>query len=80
MKTKLCPKTGQSLPSGCPKIDPHDLSVKLEHAIGFLSEDMKVKVTLKFRGREMPHTVRARDRVSRPSGLMPLALLPPEGL
>ena len=39
-----------------PKIDPHDLSVKTEHAIGFLCEDMKVKVTLKFRGREMAHT------------------------
>ena len=39
-----------------PKIDPHDLSVKLGHAIGFLCEDMKVKVTLKFRGREMAHT------------------------
>ena len=39
-----------------PKIDPHDLSVKLEHAIGFLCEDMKVKVNLRFRGREMAHT------------------------
>ena len=39
-----------------PKIDPHDLSVKLEHAIGFLCDDMKVKVTLRFRGREMAHT------------------------
>jgi translation initiation factor IF-3 len=39
-----------------PKIDNHDLSVKLQHAIGFLCEDMKVKVTLKFRGREMAHT------------------------
>jgi translation initiation factor IF-3 len=39
-----------------PKIDPHDLGVKLEHAIGFLCEGMKVKVTLKFRGREMAHT------------------------
>jgi translation initiation factor IF-3 len=39
-----------------PKIDPHDLSVKINHAIGFLCEDMKVKVTLKFRGREMAHT------------------------
>ena len=38
-----------------PKIDPHDLGVKVDHAIGFLSEDMKVKVTLKFRGREMAH-------------------------
>ncbi len=39
-----------------PQIDPHDLGVKVEHAIQFLSEDMKVKVTLKFRGREMAHT------------------------
>lgn len=39
-----------------PKIDPHDLSVKVMHAVDFLCEDMKVKVTLKFRGREMAHT------------------------
>ena len=39
-----------------PKIDPHDLGVKLTHAIDFLCEDMKVKVVLKFRGREMAHT------------------------
>jgi translation initiation factor IF-3 len=39
-----------------PKIDPHDLGVKIDHAVDFLCEDMKVKVTLKFRGREMAHT------------------------
>lgn len=39
-----------------PRIDPHDLGVKIHHAIDFLCEDMKVKVTLKFRGREMQHT------------------------
>ncbi|HET7626350.1 MAG TPA: translation initiation factor IF-3 [Verrucomicrobiae bacterium] len=39
-----------------PRIDPHDLSVKVMHAVDFLCEDMKVKVTLKFRGREMAHT------------------------
>jgi translation initiation factor IF-3 len=39
-----------------PRIDPHDLSVKIGHAVDFLCEDMKVKVTLKFRGREMAHT------------------------
>ncbi len=38
------------------KIDPHDLSVKLSHAIDFLCEEMKVKVSLRFRGREMAHT------------------------
>jgi translation initiation factor IF-3 len=39
-----------------PKIDPHDLGVKVQHAVDFLCEDMKVKITLKFRGREMQHT------------------------
>jgi len=39
-----------------PKIDPHDLGVKLSHSIDFLCEDMKVKIVLKFRGREMAHT------------------------
>jgi translation initiation factor IF-3 len=39
-----------------PKIDPHDLGVKVEHAVDFLCEEMKVKITLKFRGREMAHT------------------------
>jgi translation initiation factor IF-3 len=36
-------------------IDPHDFKVKLRHAIDFLCEDLKVKVTLRFRGREMAH-------------------------
>jgi translation initiation factor IF-3 len=39
-----------------PRIDPHDLSVKITHAVDFLCEDMKVKIALKFRGREMAHT------------------------
>lgn len=39
-----------------PKIDPHDLGVKMSHAVDFLCEEMKVKVVLKFRGREMAHT------------------------
>ncbi len=38
-----------------PNIDPHDFDVKLQHAINFLCEEMKVKVTLRFRGREMAH-------------------------
>ncbi len=36
-------------------IDPHDFGVKLTHAIDFLCDEMKVKVTLRFRGREMAH-------------------------
>ena len=39
-----------------PRISPHDLSIKLEHAVAFLCEDMKVKIALRFRGREMAHT------------------------
>ena len=38
-----------------PSIDPHDFGVKRDHAINFLCEDMKVKVSLRFRGREMAH-------------------------
>jgi translation initiation factor IF-3 len=38
-----------------PRIDPHDLSIKVQHAIGFFCEDMKVKVCLRFKGREMAH-------------------------
>ncbi len=37
-------------------IDPHDFQTKLSHAITFLCEDMKVKASLRFRGREMAHT------------------------
>lgn len=39
-----------------PRIDPHDLGIKFDHAVEFLCEDMKVKATLRFRGREMAHT------------------------
>jgi translation initiation factor IF-3 len=36
-------------------IDPHDLQVKMNHAIDFLCEDMKVRVRLRFRGRQKAH-------------------------
>jgi translation initiation factor IF-3 len=39
-----------------PRIDPHDLGIKVGHAVNFLCDDMKVKVALRFRGREMAHT------------------------
>ena len=38
-----------------PAIDPHDLGVKVNHAIGFLSDDMTVRVKLRFRGRQKAH-------------------------
>lgn len=38
-----------------PKTDDHDLAVKLKHARRFLGEGDKVKVTCRFRGREIAH-------------------------
>lgn len=37
-------------------IDTHDLETKVGHAVGFLKDGDKVKVTVRFRGREMAHT------------------------
>ena len=36
-------------------IDPHDLSVKRDHAIEFLAEGLKVRVKLRFKGRQKAH-------------------------
>jgi translation initiation factor IF-3 len=38
-----------------PSTDPHDFEFKVNHAVDFLCEDMKVKVSLRFRGRENAH-------------------------
>lgn len=38
-----------------PVMDPQDFQAELKHAIQFLCEDMKVKVLLRFRGREHMH-------------------------
>ncbi len=38
-----------------PNIDPHDFGIKLEHIREFLEKGHKVKVTLRFRQREMRH-------------------------
>ncbi|TVR59487.1 MAG: translation initiation factor IF-3 [Spirochaetaceae bacterium] len=39
-----------------PKIEVHDLSFKTKHIKEFLDEGNKVKVTIRFRGRELAHT------------------------
>jgi translation initiation factor IF-3 len=39
-----------------PKIDDHDLNFKSKHVKEFLSDGNKVKVTIRFRGRELAHT------------------------
>ena len=36
-------------------IDTHDFNTKLNHALKFLSKGDKVKVSVKFRGRELGH-------------------------
>lgn len=38
-----------------PNIDDHDYDVKMRQAKGFIQEGDKVKVTLRFRGRELAH-------------------------
>lgn len=38
-----------------PNIDEHDFSIKMKSAKTFLGEGDKVKITLRFRGREMAH-------------------------
>jgi translation initiation factor IF-3 len=38
-----------------PNIDDHDYDVKMRQMKGFIGEGDKVKVTLRFRGREMAH-------------------------
>jgi len=54
-----------------PNIDTHDYDVKMRNIVKFLGEGDKVKVTLRFRGREMVHQelgmnvlTRVRDDVS----------------
>ena len=39
-----------------PTIDKHDLDIKLKHILEFLADGDKVRITLRFRGREMDHT------------------------
>ena len=38
-----------------PKTDPHDRSIKLKRAVGFLTEGHKVQFTMLFKGRERFH-------------------------
>jgi translation initiation factor IF-3 len=44
-----------------PKIDGHDLEFKTRHIREFLDEGDKVKVTVRFRGRELAHTELGKD-------------------
>ena len=46
-----------------PKTDDHDLEFKLKHARRFLESGNKVKITCRFRGREITHPETARRQL-----------------
>ncbi|MEM6439668.1 MAG: translation initiation factor IF-3 [Pseudomonadota bacterium] len=48
-----------------PNIDTHDYDVKMRNVTRFLEDGDKVKVTLRFRGREMAHQELGRDVLHR---------------
>ena len=48
-----------------PNTDDHDYGVKMRNVRRFLEEGDKVKVTLRFRGREMAHQSLGRDLLER---------------
>ena len=48
-----------------PGIDVHDFEVKLKSALRFLKNGDKVKVSVRFRGREMAHTSIGQDLLKR---------------
>ncbi len=54
-----------------PKIEEHDLAVKANHAIKFLQNKDRVKVTLRFRGREMGYAQLGYNVMERFSKLIP---------
>jgi len=48
-----------------PNTDTHDYDVKLRNVVRFLENGDKVKITLRFRGREMAHQELGRDLLTR---------------
>lgn len=46
-----------------PRTGEHDLDTKVRQALSFLDEGAKVKVTVRFRGREITHPEIARDQL-----------------
>jgi len=46
-----------------PKIETHDMAFKTKHVQEFLGQGNKVKVTIRFRGRELAHTELGRVKL-----------------
>lgn len=44
-----------------PKIEKHDYEFKLQHIKDFLERGDKVKITIRFKGRQMVHTYLGKD-------------------
>lgn len=47
------------------RIDTHDFETKVKHAVRFLGEGNKVRVVLRFRGREMSHQAMGAELMAR---------------
>ncbi len=48
-----------------PNTDVHDFDFKVKHAINFLEEGNKVKVSVMFKGREMAYTDQGHELLER---------------
>ena len=53
-----------------PKIHEHDLQFKTKHIREFLDDGNKVKVTVRFRGRELAHTEMGRQVIEKIVGMI----------
>lgn len=53
-----------------PKIEDHDLNFKAGHARRFLGEGNKVKLTMRFRGREMSHSELGKEVLDHFAGML----------
>lgn len=52
------------------KVDVHDLKTKARRAAEFLDHGDRVKITVRFRGREISHANLGRDLLTRTAGLL----------
>ncbi len=48
-----------------PNTDVHDFDFKVKHAINFLEEGNKVKISVIFKGREMAYTEQGQELLER---------------
>jgi len=48
-----------------PRIDTHDFETKARHAVKFLESGNKVRVVMRFRGREMSHMAIGREIIDK---------------